>query len=104
MTGALDPPEQRRGGMLRFYLALAKQAPRALWDAFGLMGSIVSVVVFALTLANRSWADALSGWDGISPRWALVLLTLLFAFGMARANYGDFEREREKSEAALRAH
>jgi len=49
-------------------------------------------VILALFLFNRPAAQALAGWQGISPWWGAALLGVLLLLGLLKANHRAFER------------
>jgi hypothetical protein len=76
--------------MIRFYWALVRGAPGALWHSTSRALGVLGVVIFVLALLNREWAERVAGWGGFSPWWVVVVIGLLFVYAMALANYERF--------------
>jgi membrane protein required for beta-lactamase induction len=78
-----------------------------LWDAVNHSLALLAVALLALALVNPVWANAVSGWDGFSPLWVVLVVLLLFVGGVARLNYRAFldadakAQRQSETEAAL---
>ena len=85
---------------VRFYRRLGRDAPRELLAALNRTGALISAVVLVIALLNRELARAVSEWDGVSPLWALALISVLFIIGLLHANYTAFRTLQEEVWAA----
>jgi hypothetical protein len=94
--------------VIRFYWALARQAPEVLWRSTNHALAVFGVVIFVAGLLNREWADYVADWGGFSPWWVVVAVVLVFLYWMAWANYervrdADAKAEKQaETEAKLR--
>lgn len=90
--------------MLRFYGLLAIRAVEVFYKAADHLTTAISIGVFLFSfviLFNESAGKAIvSTWDGISPWWSLLPLGLLFLYGLARANYQQFQQLESRLTAA----
>jgi len=75
--------------MLRFYAAaIIKRVPGVLFSATDLVVSLAGVVIFLLTLFNKSLAKAITDtWGGFSPWWSVIPIALVFIWLVLRAMY-----------------
>jgi hypothetical protein len=58
----------------------------------------IALISFSLLLANRSWADAVADWHGVSPLWSLVPFAVLVAHGVREDRKSEQKAEKARRE------
>jgi Putative Flp pilus-assembly TadE/G-like len=87
--GPPSPGVRKIAAMIRFYWALTRRAPAALWGSTNHALGALGVLIFGLALFNREWSGEIAGWEGFSPWWVAVAIGVVFLYAMARANYEE---------------
>ncbi len=77
--------------MWKFYKAVILSAFKEVWTATEKVLTVTAVLSFLAILANRKFGEKLvTTWNGISPWWSVIPISLLVSWRLLKANYMQF--------------
>ncbi|MBA3481646.1 MAG: hypothetical protein H0T51_07510 [Pirellulales bacterium] len=77
--------------MIQFYWSIVKLFPLIAWESLNTVLGAFAVICFLLPLFNRPLSQRWAAWEGVSIKWAFVLLAVCFAYLVLKTNYTKFQ-------------
>jgi hypothetical protein len=77
--------------MIQFYWSIVKLFPLIAWESLNTVLGAFAAICFLLLLFNRPLSQRWAAWEGVSIKWAFVLLASCFVYLVLKTNYSRFQ-------------